>query len=190
MTHETECRNLLKKIHEFYLRELEFWANSAVEAITFMDDWGAQHQLLIPPNIWREMFKPLYKEYCDLGHSEGKFVFMHSDGCITEIFEDIVELSVDAINSQLFTMDLAELATKAKGKLTFWGEIDRQHILPSQDAQAGRDAVRQVAAFLYDVSGGIIAQFEFGAGANPKTALVIFDEWEKIEKEARRDGRC
>ncbi len=185
MMPEEGGRDLLKAIHDFYIRELEFWVKADVDGIMFMDDWGAQSQLLISPKIWREMFKPLYKDYCDLAHSEGKFAFMHSDGCITEIYEDLIEVGVDVINSQLFTMDFIELEKKAKGKITFWGEIDRQHILPSKDPQAGRNAVRKVADHLYDPSGGIIAQFEFGMGANPDTVLAVFDEWEKVEMEQK-----
>ena len=174
--------DLLRAIHEFYLKELEFWAPMDVDALRFMDDWGAQNQLLIPPRVWRELFKPLYKDYCDLAHANGKFAFMHSDGHISEIFEDLIEVGVDAINSQLFCMDFEEIEKKAKGKISFWGEIDRQHVLPSPNPQDGRDAVRKVAQHFYDPRGGIIAQFEFGAGANPETALAIFDEWEKVEQ--------
>jgi uroporphyrinogen decarboxylase len=174
---------LLTTIHEFYLRELEFWVKAPVDAIFFMDDWGAQSQLLIPPWIWRELFKPLYQDYCDLAHSHGKFVFMHSDGYITEIYENLIEIGVDAINSQLFCMDMADLAKIAKGKITFWGEIDRQHVLADKNPQIGRDAVRKVAAHLYNPSGGIIAQLEFGAGAHPETAWAVYEEWEKVQYE-------
>lgn len=174
-------RTLLNAIHQFYLKEIEFWLKTDVDAISFMDDWGAQNQLLIPPKIWRELFKPLYKDYCDLAKSHNKFVFMHSDGHISEIYEDLIEVGVDAVNSQLFCMDIEDLARRAKGKITFWGEIDRQHILPSPNPQDGRDAVRKVAEHLYDPKGGIIAQFEFGAGTNPETALAIFDEWSRVE---------
>lgn len=180
MMPEEGGRDLLQLIHEFYLQELEFWIKMDVDAIRFMDDWGAQHQLLIPPRIWRELFKPLYKDYCDLAHAGGKFAFMHSDGHIAEIFEDLIEIGVDAINSQLFCMNFKELEQKAKGKITLWGEIDRQHVLPSANPEDGRAAVRKVAQHFYDPRGGVIAQFEFGAGANPATAMAIFDEWEKI----------
>jgi hypothetical protein len=57
------------------------------------------------------------------------------------------------------------------------------HILTSENPQDGRDAVREVAKYLYDPRGGIIAQFEFGIGTNPETALTIFDEWEKFQQE-------
>jgi len=177
---EKGVSELLQLVHEFYLRELELWVKMDVDAISFMDDWGTQNQLLIPPRIWREIYKPMYRDYCDLAKAHNKFVFMHSDGHISEIYPDLIELGVDALNSQLFCMDLNYLAECAKGKITFWGEIDRQHVLPSNNPQVGRDAVQEVAKHLYDPAGGIIAQFEFGPGGNPDTALAIFDEWEKF----------
>ncbi len=179
-------RELLKVIHDFYLKELEFWMKTDIDGIWFMDDWGSQDRMLINPSLWRDMFKPLYRDYCDLAKAFKKFTFMHSDGCITEIFEDLVEAGVDAINSQLFCLDLDDLAKRVMGKITFWVEIDRQHILPADDPQIGRDAVRKVASRLYDPSGGIIAQLEFGLGANPDTVAAVLEKWE----EWGRKGRC
>jgi uroporphyrinogen decarboxylase len=178
-------RRLLDRIHQFYLRELEFWVRTDVDAIMFMDDWGAQSQLLVPPTVWRDWFKPLYVDYCELAHSHGKAVFMHSDGHIREIYEDLVEVGVDALNSQLFCMDMSDLAERVKGRITFWGEIDRQYVLTADDPEVGRLAVRHVASHLYDPRGGLIAQFEFGAAAQPGTALAIFEEWERLDAETQ-----
>ncbi|MCJ7681247.1 MAG: methyltransferase [Candidatus Aminicenantes bacterium] len=178
---EEGFRSLLRSIHEFYLKEMELWVQTDVDAVMFMDDWGGQDRLLISPDIWREFFKPLYSDYCDLAHAHGKFAFMHSDGWITAIYPDLIEVGVDALNSQLFCMDIPELARIAKGKITFWGEIDRQFILTASDPEEGRKAVRYVAEHLYDPAGGVIAQFEFTPGACPDTALVIFDEWAKVD---------
>ncbi len=175
---------LLKVIHDFYLREVEFWASTEVDAIRFMDDWGSQLQLLIPPPVWRALFKPMYKAYCDLAHARGKFAFMHSDGHIAEIMDDLVEIGVDAVNSQLFCMDMGDLARRVKGKITFWGEIDRQHVLTSPDPRVAREAVRRVAGHFYDPRGGVIAQFEAGPGTRPEAAEAIFDEWEKVGAES------
>jgi hypothetical protein len=78
-------------------------------------------------------------------------------------------------------MDMAELARVAKGKITFWGEVDRQHVLTAADPEVARQAVRQIAEHLYDRRGGIIAQFELGLGANIENAFAIYDEWDKIQ---------
>jgi uroporphyrinogen decarboxylase len=182
MMPEEGMDKILVAIHDYYMKELEFWVTTDVDSIGFMDDWGSQWQLLIPPPIWRELFKPLYKDYCDIAHANGKFAFMHSDGYISEVYSDIIEVGVDALNSQLFVMDIAELGRLYKGKITFWGEIDRQHILSSPNPQDGRDAVRKVAQHMYDPAGGIIAQCEFGPGANPNIAIAVFEEWEKVQK--------
>jgi len=179
MMPEAGLQACLKVIHEHYMREMEFWVTTDVDGVFFIDDWGSQTQLLIPPALWRELFKPLYKDYCDLAHAHGKFAFMHSDGFISEIYGDLVDAGIDALNSQLFVMDMADLAMRVKGKITFWGEIDRQHVVTSPDPKKGRAAVRKVVEHLYDPRGGIIAQLEFGPGGNPDTVRAVYDEWTK-----------
>ncbi len=174
-----EFFELRKIVHEYYLKELEIWAETEVDALMFMDDWGSQKSLLIAPELWRKLFKPLYKDYCDLIHSAGKFAFMHSDGYIFDIYQDLIEIGVDAINSQLFCMNIEEIGKHFKGKITFWGEIDRQHVLPSTNPHKVKEAVRRVKEALYDPRGGIIAQCEFGPGARPENIECIFEEWEK-----------
>lgn len=77
--------SLLSRLHGFYLEEISLWYQNDVDGITFMDDWGAQNGPLISPEMWRAYFKPLYKEYCDLIHGVGKWVFFHSDGHVTSI---------------------------------------------------------------------------------------------------------
>jgi uroporphyrinogen decarboxylase len=184
---DDDVRGLLGMLHDFFLRDLEFWVTTDIDCISFMDDWGAQNRLLIAPARWRELFKPLYRDYCDLARAHGKSVFMHSDGHILDIYPDLIEIGVNAVNSQLFCMDLDTLARVAKGRITFWGEIDRQHVLPSADPQAGRDAVRAVARHLYDPAGGIVAQLELGPGANPAVAMAAYEEWERVAAEC---GQC
>ncbi len=173
---------LLELIHDFYRRELEFWAETEVDSIRFMDDWGTQLALLIPPPVWRELFKPRYREYCDIGHRAGKFVFMHSDGCIQEIYPDLIEIGVDALNSQLFCMDLDYLSRIARGKITFWGELDRQHTLCDPNPEAGRQAVRDVYEKLGTPDGGVFCNFEAGAGAVPATVFAACEEWMRLTR--------
>src|SRR5690606_30881517 len=153
-----EFRQLLEMLHEFFLRDLEMWAATDVDGISFMDDWGAQSSLLIAPDLWREVFKPLYKDYCDIIKGSGKFVFFHSDGYIADIYPDLIEIGIDAINSQLFCMDIEDLARRYKGKVTFWGEICRQNILPFGTVDDVREAVYRVRRALDDGRGGVIAQ--------------------------------
>lgn len=172
---------LLERVHDFYLREMEGWAKTDVDSLMFMDDWGAQRSLLISPKQWRSIFKPLYKDYIDLAHQNGKFIFMHSDGYTLDILPDLIELGLDAINTQIFCMDIEELGRRCRGKITFWGEIDRQHLLPFGNVLDISEAIHRVKNALY-CNGGIIAQCEFGAGARPENVYQVYQAWEDVTR--------
>lgn len=178
-------RRLRDIVHEWNLAIFERFVRTDVDAIAWNDDWGSQRSLLIAPELWRSFFKPLYAEYAALARRHGKFAFMHSDGWITEIYEDLIEIGVHAVNSQLFCMDIEEIGRRFKGRITFWGEIDRQHILPYATVDETRRAVRRVADALHDGRGGVIAQCEFGAGARPENVRAVFDEWDRVGRSDR-----
>ncbi len=173
-----ELRKLVEMVHDFYIREITLWCKSNVDAVFLMDDWGSNNSLLISPEMWREMFKPLYRDYCQLIHSCNKFVFFHTDGFIEPIFSDFIELGVDAINSQLFTMDIEKLGEQYGGKITFWGEIDRQYVLPFGSRREVRDAVRRVGSAIHSDAGGIIAQCEWGKNVSTENIAAVFETWD------------
>lgn len=173
-----EVRRLLARVNEFFLKEIERWCRTDVDGIKFQDDWGSQQSLLISPAMWREIFKPLYAEYCRMIHAAGKFAFMHSDGNIAAILPDLIEIGVDAINSQLFCMDIEALGRQYKGQITFWGEMDRQRLLPFGRPDEVRRAVRRVREALAAPAGGVIAQCEWGKNDPRQNVEAVFQAWE------------
>jgi hypothetical protein len=172
-----EVMKLRDMVHEFNLKALDYWCKTDVDGIAWPDDWGSQKALLVSPAMWREMFKPLYKEYCDRIHRAGKFVFLHSDGHIAAIIEELIEIGVDALNSQLFCMDIEDIGRKFKGRITFWGELDRQYALPFGKPEEVREAVRRVRRALDDGSGGVVAQFQFGKYDPRENIEAAFEAW-------------
>lgn len=179
--HASKYLYLLRdKLHDFFMKELELWGKTDVDGILFMDDWGSQNSLLVSPELWRDFFKPLYKDYCDLIHSKNKYAVFHSDGYIEPIFPDLIEIGIDAINSQLFCMNIEEIGKKYRGKITFWGEIDRQRILPFGTRDEVANAVKRVKEALWTPEGGIIAQCEFGLKDPIENIKAVFETWENI----------
>ena len=176
-TGSPELQELIRRVHDHFCRELEVWAQTDVDGLGFMDDWGSQNNLLIHPDMWRQRFKPLYSDYVRIAHDAGKRAFMHSDGHILDIYEDLIEIGVDAINSQLFCMDIEEIGRRFKGQITFWGEIDRQQILPHGTTDDVRAAVGRIVDHLFDPAGGVIAQFELGPGVHLDNADAVFRAW-------------
>lgn len=174
-----ELFDLLNKVHQFYLEELELWACSDVDGLSFMDDWGSQRSLLISPRQWRFIFKPLYKEYIDVAHAHGKKAFMHSDGYTAAIIPDLIEIGLDALNTQIFTMDIEELGRQFGGEITFWGELDRQDLLPNATTAEIDAAVHRIFDIFWK-NGGAIAQCEFGAGSKPENIRQMFETWDRL----------
>ena len=173
-----EFRRLVEMVHEFFLKHLELVIQTDCDFVPFMDDWGSQQALLIAPTTWREVFKPFYKQYCDMIHGAGKKVFFHSDGHIFDIYEDLIEIGVDAVNSQLFCMDIEEIAKRFKGRITFWGEISRQDTLPFGTVEDVHRAVGRVRRALDDGTGGVIAQCEWGVNNPPANIRAVFEAWD------------
>ncbi|MGQ9923309.1 MAG: uroporphyrinogen decarboxylase family protein, partial [Armatimonadota bacterium] len=63
---EPAIETLIRMLHDFYCREMEMWAATDVDGVHFMDDWGSQTARLISPHMWRDLFKPLYRDYCNI----------------------------------------------------------------------------------------------------------------------------
>jgi hypothetical protein len=173
-----ELFQLINMVHEFFLEELRQWVKLDCDGIQFMDDWGSQYTTLISPAQWRRLFKPLYRDYCRIARDAGKKVFFHSDGQITDLYGDLIEVGVDAINSQLFAMDLEEVGRRFKGRITFWGEIDRQHVLPFGTVADVYKAVARVRRALDDGRGGVIAQCEWGINNPPANIAAVYEAWD------------
>ena len=168
----------IEKMHDFYCRWVEAWAETDVDGIMMMDDWGSQKSLLINPKTWDGIFRPMYRDYIDIAKRHGKKTFMHSDGYTLEIIPRLIDLGLDALNTQIFCVGLEKLR-QFRGKITFWGEIDRQYLL----AQATPAEVAEAVRLVYDqlwAGGGCIAQCEFGAGAKPENVRAVFRAWNEV----------
>lgn len=168
----------MKKMHTFYCDLMEKWAKTEIDGLYFMDDWGSQQSLLINPKLWDDFFRPMYKDFIDIAKRYGKKTFMHSDGYTLDIYPRMIELGLDAFNTQIFCMGLDKLE-QFKGKITFWGEIDRQHLLPEGTTQDIEKAVKDVYDRLW-CDGGCIAQCEFGAGAKPENVYAVYQTWASL----------
>jgi len=171
-----EVYELRDRLAAFYRGLAERWVKTDVDALNFSDDWGSQRALLIRPEKWREFYKPVYKELFAIARDAGKYVFFHSDGYIADIYPDLIEIGVSALNSQVWCMGLDTVAPYA-GKITFWGELDRQHLLPYGTPADIHAAARQMKETLYR-NGGLIGQCEIDHLTSLENAEAFFTAWE------------
>jgi hypothetical protein len=165
-------------VHDFYKAEVTLWAESAVDGIHLEDDWGSQNRMLINPKTWRELFKPLYQEYCEIARTHGKQVVMHSDGYILDIIPDLIEIGVNAINPQIDVMPFDTLSETMKGKIALWGGIDRQRLLPFGTENEVRASVKSIGdTFFVNGISGLIGQAFYDKGAKTENLCAVYSEW-------------
>jgi uroporphyrinogen decarboxylase len=169
-----ELMELLRRMHEHYVREVEAWSRTDVDAIMIMDDWGSQASTLVHPRLFRRLFLPMYQDYVAVARRYGKYVFMHSDGNILGILEDLIGAGIQAINSQVSCMGAAELGRR----------FDRQKLLAFGTTAETAAAVREFREHLY-ADGGVIAQCEFGLGAVPENVMQVFRTFQDLDGESR-----
>lgn len=179
MFESDEFFRLIEIVEDYYMAYLDLWLSTDVDGIVFGDDWGSQRSLLISPESWQKLFKPVYKRFFDKIHAAGKYVFMHSDGYILDLYDELIEIGVDAINSQVWCMGVEKVAEKCNGRITNWGEVCRQHILPNGTVEEVIDAVHKMREHLF-VNGGLIGQFEAGPDMPMENIKAGIQNWNKL----------
>ena len=175
---------LLERILASRLSYLRRVLEADVDGAAFGDCWGAQNALMISPLRWRELFKPAYKRLFDAVHEAGKQVFMQSDGCTTAILGDWVDLGVDVLCVQLNAVGLDAVA-RYQGKMCFYADPDRQHILPQGSPRQVDEHIRQVVEALKAPDGGLIGSLYISENEpleNIEAALEAFMKYGGYDK--------
>jgi uroporphyrinogen decarboxylase len=185
-TENLYCDIALETDEFFAIRDmvLEFWLEYAnlvssiegVDACIIGDDWGSQRALLIAPEVWRRLFKPAYQQISDVVRGNGKQLFFHSDGYILDLYDDMVDLGVTAINSQVWCMGLDTVAQKTRGRLACWGELNRQETLPFGTPADITACIGQMKETFWQ-HGGLIGQFEAGRDAPLENVRAALFGW-------------
>ncbi len=114
-----EGRTLLARLDGHFRRELELWAATEVDAVAIRDAVGTA-AVRSSSRLWRQVLKPLYRDYCQILHDHDKFAFFSSEGKVAEFFNDLIEAGFDAIYTAVPTVDLEQLAKECRRRVTFW----------------------------------------------------------------------
>jgi uroporphyrinogen decarboxylase len=102
-----------------------------IDAVYLMDDWGQQHGLLMGPALWRKHVLPVIRRMYRFVRDAGKYVLIHSCGDVDELFEDLIEAGSHCFNPfQPEVMDVHRLLPQYRGRITFYGGISTQRLLP------------------------------------------------------------
>ena len=88
----------VEKLGHWNLAVAENMIKAGVDGLALCDDLGSKQNLLMAPHCYRTFFKPWHKKLCDLAHSMGATVHLHSHGAIHLLIDDLVECGFDFVN--------------------------------------------------------------------------------------------
>ncbi len=122
------------------------------DAMHIFDDYGTEHSMMMSPRTWRELIKPRLKRTVDTVHACGMYYILHSDGYIAPIFEDFIELGVDAVQPLQICNNPGELKKRYGDQICFCGGFDNVGVLDREDAteEETRAEVRRMVQEMAD----------------------------------------
>ncbi|MFO7947193.1 MAG: uroporphyrinogen decarboxylase family protein [Armatimonadota bacterium] len=153
---------LADRMVEYNLYSIERYLDAGVDAISFGDDWGAQNELLISPQMWRDFFKPRYARMFEPIRDAGVHVWFHTDGWILEIIEDLIEIGVTILNPQHPCMGDERVAEICGGRICIRTDIDRQWAIPFGTQEDIENAVKSAIRAFGTYNGGCMLHGEVG----------------------------
>jgi len=149
---EDAAARLLRRIADLKAR---FWdaaldeLGDVIDVVAEADDYGTQESMLISPDMYRRLLKPLQAELFSVIRRKltDGFIFFHSCGSVRGLIPDFIEIGVDILNPVHVSaagMDPVELKSEFGGDITFWGGgVDTQHVLPHGTPDDVRENVRR-----------------------------------------------
>jgi len=176
---------LIRMVGEFNLEAAERLIDCGVDCITLCDDLGSLNSLIISPEMYRKYFFPWHRELCELCHSKGCYVQLHSHGNINEILQWIVEAGFDILNpvDPLESMDLAAIKEEYGDRITIAGGIHRDFYLLSREEL--RCLVEKVVGIGRRGGGFILMD---AGGVPPEMPVDLFRAYLDFSREYRRAG--
>ena len=124
---------MLDNIMNLYLAFVDYTTDLPIDAIMFGDDWGDQRGIILGPELWRKFLKPRWAKIYDAVHTKGKFVISHCCGSMVDVMPDVIEMGLDVLESvqpEARGMNPYELKKNWGDKITFWGCLGTQSIIP------------------------------------------------------------
>lgn len=150
---------LIDMVLQYNLGMVQKQMELGAEIMGFGDDLGTQKSLPISPEDWRHYLKPCYDAIYGTCKKAGALVYVHTDGHILPIIDDLVECGVDVLNPQIRANGLENLVKGCKGKVCVDLDLDRQ-LFPFATPEQVRDHIKEAIDAFSPNDGGLMLYAE------------------------------
>ena len=155
-----------------------------VDVVVVSDDLATQNAPMMSPAVYRKIIKPLQQELFGFIKTRTKAkLFYHCCGAASFFLEDFLEAGIDILNPvQVSATNMApeDLKKRYGDRVTFWGGVDTQHLLPYGSPQEVADGVKRLIDIMAPGGGFILAAVHnIRPEVPPENLVALFDTaWE------------
>lgn len=151
----------LDRLVDYQRRQIAYHLALGADVISFGDDWGAQQSLLMPPALFRRIFKPRLRELMAPIRAAGRRIFYHSCGAIHPLYGDLVEIGINGLWHQIALYPAEEFAREAaRNRTLLFLHMDRQHLVPLGTPREIAETVKRYADIHRALGGGAMFYVE------------------------------
>ncbi|HIE50429.1 MAG TPA: uroporphyrinogen-III decarboxylase-like protein [Armatimonadetes bacterium] len=155
--HPQFVHDLLDGILEFNLGLVRQLARFPLDGLFLSDDYGSQHGPLMSLAHWREFLRPRLQRLFAQVKGYGLRMFLHSCGNVEPFLPDLIDLGLDVLHPvQPEAMDLRTLKKRYGERLTLYGGLSTQRLLPRASPAQVQEAVRETVRCLAQGGGYIL----------------------------------
>jgi uroporphyrinogen decarboxylase len=159
LTHRDAAELLLDRFCENNIRTAVAAAKAGYDCIATGDDVANQTTLMFKPSLWREVMKPRWAKVMAAARAVKPdiHIWYHSDGNISAILDDLVEIGVTILNPvQPECMDPFAIRQRFGDRLAFDGCVGTQTTFPFGTPSEMRRVVHTLAEGLDALNGGLM----------------------------------
>jgi len=108
---------MLRMVEDYTLRRVERFLRAGANLVQFGDDLGIQTGLPMSPVHFRTYLGPCFARIFGRCRDAGAHVYLHTDGNILEIVDDLVGYGVTILNPEDAPNGLENIAKRCKGRV-------------------------------------------------------------------------
>jgi uroporphyrinogen decarboxylase len=133
MTESESASIILDKITDFACSKAQTYASSGVDILSLGDDIGTQNSLMLDVDLWEKWLQPRLERVIHAAKNikPDILIFYHSCGHIIPFIDKLIRSGVEILNPiQPECMDFNEVHDLFGDRVSFWGTIGTQQLLP------------------------------------------------------------
>jgi uroporphyrinogen decarboxylase len=183
LTKPKQAKKIFDDRGKFTLEVVKILADNDAQLVLLWDDYGYKTGLFMSPRNYQNFVFPWLKRICSAAHKRNCKVILHSDGDLSEIFEDIINCGVDVLNPIESTTanpdyDIFKLNKKYGDKITFSGNLSPMLLAVGSASEIEENAKKLIREL--GPGGGYI--FGSGHSINPAISVENFEAMYNIKR--------